>query len=94
MQENKTIPVVFGDKNTSKYRKLLHSMYLEDSIGNGKSMSDPHIVATKHDRIVSSMCCVWTNNVKNAEFMNLNNSKYHYTGRGSEIALGRHEDIL
>ena len=69
-------------------------MYLEDSIKTGKNMSDPHIAATKHDRIASSMCCVCKNNVKSAEFMNLNNSKYQYTGRGSEIALGRHDGIL
>ena len=94
LEENKNPPVVLSDANTKKYRKLLHSMYLEYSITNNKSMSDPHIAATQHDRIASSMCCAWTNNVKSAEFMNLNNSKYQYTGRGSEIALGRHEDIL
>ena len=40
-QENKAIPLVCGDKNTSKYRTLLHGMYLEDSIKTGKNMSDP-----------------------------------------------------
>ena len=94
LEENINPPVVLSDANTKKYRKLLHSMYLEFSITNNKSMSDPHIAATQHDRIASAMCCAWTNNVKSAEFMNLNNSKYQYTGRGSEIALGRHEDIL
>ena len=68
-------------------------MYVEDSLQTGKQLSEPHVAATQQDRMASSMCCAWNNSVKAAEFMNLNNSKYMYTGRGGEITLAKHEDI-
>ena len=93
LKEKVGSPAVFNEKNSKTYRSKLLSMYVEDSLQTGKQLSDPHVAASQQDRIASSMCCVWNNSVKAAEFMNLNNNKYMFTGRGSEIALAKHEDI-
>ena len=93
LKEKLDVPAVFNDKNAKKYRTKLLSMYVEDSLKTGRQLSEPHVAATQQDRIASSMCCVWNNSLKAAEFMHLNNSKYMYTGRGSEIALAKHKHV-
>ena len=91
--EDNNHPIVFNDKNTAKYRTLLTGIFVDEAFSTGEQLSDPHIPASEEDRKATSMCCVWSNTQRSAEFMNLNNNKYTYTGRGTEIALVKHENI-
>ena len=91
LQMNANVPLIFSDRNTASNRKILLGLFVDECIQSGTNLSEPHIPATKTDQLGMSSACVWQNSVRAAEFMNLNTKKFHYTGRGTEISLARHE---
>jgi hypothetical protein len=68
-------------------RNSLLRKFQEDARKRGVTLTDPHLASSKKDRHMIGKGCLWSNDLENAEFWNLNVLMKHVTGRGSEVSL-------
>ena len=92
----RNIPIeipAFKQSIWASYRAKLLNAYHEEGTKSGKSLTNPHEASTARDRQAIAVGCLWQNSSVFAEFWHMNNSMTHCTGRGSEVALLRLENL-
>jgi len=84
---------VFTESCWRCLRNKLLTAYKKHALAGGKSILTPHITSTVEDRRALAIGCFWSGSTDLAEFLHLNNAKFHLCGRGSEVSLLRVESL-
>lgn len=71
----------------------LRGKYCKANRASGKPAIEGNESSTHEDREWLATGCIWDGTGETAEFGHLLNATYHCSGRGSEVSLGKPEDI-
>ena len=96
-----SVKVYYGDKfrncgpelnvfSPTKWRELRNKLLAqskEETKRTGKALVNGHEASEDSDRNAIAIGCYWLGTVEAAEFLHLNNSMMHCSGRGTEVSL-------
>jgi len=80
---------VFSQSRWRVLRNKLLLAYKDQAQESGKALSTSHVTSSQKDRQALAVGCFWSGSSELAEFLHLNNAKFHMCGRGSEVAMQR-----
>ena len=78
---------VFSPTKWRELRNKLLAQSKEETKRTGKALVNGHEASEDSDRNAIAIGCYWLGTVEAAEFLHLNNSMMHCSGRGTEVSL-------